>query len=152
MILVHSLMRIAARAALLSAFATPYELVHLMRTTKCTRIFVSPNHLPIALKAAKEIGFPEDRFYILEGHIEGKKSFADMIDDTRRKKLPRVGMKPAKKDDLLFIVMSSGTSGLPKCTPFLFHCAYLFILMHSHSRHVHTRYSNIYHNPVKDTS
>ncbi len=79
-----------------------------------TRLFVQPSLLEKAKSAAKDVGLSEDRIYILEGRIEAKRSYQDLVDDVRRREIPRVPVKRATKDTLAYLVFSSGTSGLPK--------------------------------------
>lgn len=99
---------------LLSAFATAYELAHALRTSKSTHVFVQPELLPKAREAAKEVGLPEDRIYVLEGKVDGKKSFQDLRDQVKARGTPTVPVKEVTKDTLAYLVFSSGTSGLPK--------------------------------------
>ncbi|KAH9936272.1 uncharacterized protein B0H18DRAFT_1081932 [Fomitopsis serialis] len=113
-VLVHSLLVLATPLALLSAYATAYELAYAIRTSKATCLFVGPDLFPVALQAAREVGLPEERIYVLSGHIKGKKSLADFIDETRERRTPAVPVRPATKDTLAYLVFSSGTTGLPK--------------------------------------
>ena len=86
--------------SLLSAYGTPFELAHALRTSKVTHMFVEPSLLPKALKAAKEVGVPESNIYILEGHSEGRKSFQDLIDDVKRAiKIPVIASSGAGKPE-----------------------------------------------------
>ncbi|KAI0078255.1 amp dependent CoA ligase [Panus rudis PR-1116 ss-1] len=112
--LVHSLLAIATPFALLPAFATPFELLHAIKTARPTCLFAHPSVLPQAIAAGKEIGLDESHVYVLEGKYENKKSFADLVADARRRKIPRVPVRPVVKDTLAYLVFSSGTSGLPK--------------------------------------
>ncbi|KAI0926941.1 hypothetical protein AcV5_007605 [Taiwanofungus camphoratus] len=113
-VLVHSLLYITTPFALISAFATPFELAHAFRTSKITRIFVQPALLPGALQVAREVGLTRDCIYIMGGRVNGKKGLGELIDDTRKRRSPRVSVKPAKRDTLAYLVFSSGTTGLPK--------------------------------------
>lgn len=117
--LVHALLAITTPIALLSAYATPYELAHALRTTKPKCIFAQPALLPNALAAAKEVGLPQDRIYILEGPTgeDGRLSLQDFVDRVKQRGIPREPIRPAKKDTLAYLVFSSGTSGLPKGGP-----------------------------------
>ena len=115
----HALLVITTPISLLSAFATPFELAHALRTSKVTRLFVQPQLLGTALTAAKEVGIPESRIFILEGRRVGHRSLQDLIDGSKGRGTPRVAVKPATRNTLAYLVFSSGTSGLPKgmCVP-----------------------------------
>lgn len=110
----NSLIYAAIPIGLLSAFATAYELAHALRTSKSTHLFVQPELLPKALEAAKQVGLPEDRIFILEGSSPGRKSLEDLRDNVRRLGTPIVPVKEVTKNTLAYLVFSSGTSGLPK--------------------------------------
>lgn len=112
--LVHSLLALATPIALLSAYATAYELGYALRTSKATCLFVGPDLYSVARQAASEVGIPEERIFVLQGRVKGKKSLADFIDDARERRLPIVPTRPAKRDTLAYLVFSSGTTGLPK--------------------------------------
>lgn len=99
---------------LLSAYATPYELAHALKTSTSTHLFVQPELLPKALEAAKQVGLPEERIYILEGTANGRRAFRDMRDTIRLLGTPIVPVKQVTKNTLAYLVFSSGTSGLPK--------------------------------------
>ncbi|KZT12012.1 acetyl-CoA synthetase-like protein [Laetiporus sulphureus 93-53] len=113
-VLVNALLVITTPFALLSAYSTPFELAQSLRTSKATRLFVQSDLLSIALQAAKEVGLPEDRIYILHGHVKGKETLDDLIQHARQQRLLRVQVKPVKKDTLAYLVFSSGTTGRSK--------------------------------------
>ncbi|KAK7682379.1 hypothetical protein QCA50_014584 [Cerrena zonata] len=98
----------------LSSYSTHFELCHLLRTSKCTVLFVHAGLLQKALSAAKEVGLSEDRIFIIEGQVPGRKSLQDLLDETRKRGIPRELPRPAKKDTLAYLMFSSGTTGLPK--------------------------------------
>jgi long-subunit acyl-CoA synthetase (AMP-forming) len=100
--------------AMLSSYSTPFELNHGFRLSKITRLFVHPKLLAIALEVANEVGFPEDKIYILGSRVQGRTSYEQLIDRVRGSQIPRIAVRPAKKDTLAYLVFSSGTSGLPK--------------------------------------
>ncbi|KAG2109212.1 hypothetical protein BD769DRAFT_1498102 [Suillus cothurnatus] len=108
--LLHSLLAIAVPFAMISGFSTPFEFKHAVSLSQATRIFVSPSLLPLALTS----GLPDDRIYLLEGHIEGRLSYEDLVNRARRNRIPRLPIKHATRDTLAYLVFSSGTSGLPK--------------------------------------
>ncbi|EGN93819.1 hypothetical protein SERLA73DRAFT_144812, partial [Serpula lacrymans var. lacrymans S7.3] len=108
--LVHSLLVITVPFALLSSYYTPYELKHAITLSKATRIFASPSYVSQLISA----GFPEDRIYILEGNVPGRKSFQDLISHVHNNEILRVPIRHAKVNTLAYLIFSSGTSGLPK--------------------------------------
>ncbi|KAI0632176.1 acetyl-CoA synthetase-like protein [Trametes polyzona] len=112
--LVHALLRVAIPFALIPASSTAFELQHLFRTSEATRLFVHPSLLPQALGVAPEVGLSEDRVYILEGRVEGRRNLAGAIKAVREHQVPRVPSRPVTRDTLAYLVFSSGTSGLPK--------------------------------------
>lgn len=115
--LIHALWAITAPFALLSSHSTPFELEHLLRTSRVTRLFVHPNALDRAVFVATKLGLSEDRIHILEGHVPNRLSLDDVIYNTRDIQ----GVKPrqAGKDTLAYLLFSSGTSGPPKGSPIL---------------------------------
>ncbi|KAF9451831.1 acetyl-CoA synthetase-like protein [Macrolepiota fuliginosa MF-IS2] len=112
--LVHSCLMIATPFALISSYSTPFELKHALTLSKATRLFVDANLLTTLLPVAKEAGIPSDKIYLLRGEASGFKSVQDFVNDTNKKNIPFVGIRPVKNDTLAYLVFSSGTSGLPK--------------------------------------
>lgn len=110
----HSLLRAAIPFALIPASSTAFELQHLFRTSEATRLFVHPSLLPQALDVSQKVGIVEDRIYILEGRVEGRKNLSGAIAEVRKRQVPRVPSRPVTRDTLAYLVFSSGTSGLPK--------------------------------------
>ncbi|KAJ7133434.1 hypothetical protein C8R44DRAFT_663999 [Mycena epipterygia] len=115
--IVHSLIAVTTPFALISTYSTRFELVHGLKLTKATRLFVDAKLLKNVLAAIEDpdVHIARDKIYILSGQpTKNRKSFSQMIDAVQRKKTPLEPVRPAKKDTLLYLVMSSGTSGLPK--------------------------------------
>ncbi|KAJ6494154.1 hypothetical protein DFH09DRAFT_1265636 [Mycena vulgaris] len=115
--IVHSLVMIATPFALISSYSTRFELIHALKLTKATRLFVDAKFLKNVLAAIEDpdVHIRQDKIFILSGHPpKGRKSFGQMIDAVERKKIPLEPVRPAKRDTLAYLVMSSGTSGLPK--------------------------------------
>jgi acyl-CoA synthetase (AMP-forming)/AMP-acid ligase II len=111
--LVHALLTLTVPFALLSSHSTPFELQHTLNLTKPSRLFVDAESLPRAVKVAQEHGISKDKIYVLTGKTPaGFLSFEDIVKKGRS--LKRIGVKEAKKNTLAFLVLSSGTSGLPK--------------------------------------
>lgn len=105
---------IATPFALISAYSTEGELLHALRTIKPSRLFVHASLWEQAVSASSHLGISLDRLHVLEGHVEGKKNFGDMLEYARRCRVPKIQARPANKDTLAYLVFSSGTSGLPK--------------------------------------
>ncbi|KAF7364684.1 hypothetical protein MVEN_00338000 [Mycena venus] len=115
--IVVSLLRIATPFALISTHSTRFELVHALKLTQATRLFVDPKQLKNALAVIQDpdIHISPDKVYILSGQpVHGRRSFSQMVDAVRRKKAPLEPVRGAQKSTLAYLVMSSGTSGLPK--------------------------------------
>ncbi|TCD62313.1 hypothetical protein EIP91_007080 [Steccherinum ochraceum] len=114
MTLIHSCFVLGVPFALISAFSTPYELVHSLKTARPTRLFIHPSLHQRAVVAAKECGLPLDRVYALQGSIPDSPSFWHLIQDVRVRGIARVPVKAVSKTALAYLVFSSGTGGLPK--------------------------------------
>ena len=115
--IVQSLLALTTPFALISAYSTPFELTHALQLSKCTRLFVNAQLLPLVLPVAKKVGIPSSMIYVLDGHSKGRQSFSDFLGDARMKSIPAVSARPAAKDTLAYLVFSSGTTGLPKGSP-----------------------------------
>lgn len=112
--LVHSCLTITTPFALISSYSTTFELKHAFTLSKATRLFVDAKLLPNLLPVANEVGIPTDKIYLLLGNAPGFKTVHDFVSDTNERRIPFIGIRPAKNDTLAYLVFSSGTSGLPK--------------------------------------
>lgn len=110
----HALFRVAIPFSLIPSGATAFELDHLLRTSEVSRLLVHPTLLPQALEAARKLGLPDDRVYVLQGGAPGRQTLAHASREVRKRNVSRVLTKPIKRDTLAYLVFSSGTSGLPK--------------------------------------
>ncbi|KAJ6515185.1 hypothetical protein C8R47DRAFT_1276472 [Mycena vitilis] len=113
----HSLLMITTPFALISTYSTRFELVHALRLIKATRLFVDAKLLKNVLAATEDLDvcINPEHIYILAGSPPcGRRSFRQMVDSVQRKNVPLEPVRPAKKDTLAYLIMSSGTSGLPK--------------------------------------
>ena len=118
MALIHSLLAAGIPFALFPASPTPYELRHLVKVSKIKKIFTSPRNFESARIAAKEAGFSEsDGIFILEGKVEGRLSFDDLVRSVEEPAEDYA--KPVEKDALACLAFSSGTAGPPKGESFL---------------------------------
>jgi long-subunit acyl-CoA synthetase (AMP-forming) len=114
---VHSLLMITTAFALISSYSTRFELVHALKLTKVTRLFVDAKLLKNVLAAIDDpaVQVTPDRIYILTGQpVGGRESFGQMVDAVQRNKVAPEPVREAQRDTLAYLVMSSGTSGLPK--------------------------------------
>ena len=99
--------------ALFPASPTPYELKHLVKVSKVRKVFTSPRNFENARIVAKEAGFSEsDGIFILEGKVEGKRSFDDLVCSV--KEPAKNYVKTVNRDALAYLIFSSGTTGPPK--------------------------------------
>ncbi|KAJ7342708.1 hypothetical protein DFH08DRAFT_1010977 [Mycena albidolilacea] len=115
--LVVSLLRITTPFALISTHSTHFELVHALKLTKATRIFVDPKLLKNVVAAIEDpdVHITRDKVYIMSGpSVHGRKSFSQMVATIKRKRVTVEPVRPATAHTLAYLVMSSGTSGLPK--------------------------------------
>ncbi|KAH7923339.1 acetyl-CoA synthetase-like protein [Leucogyrophana mollusca] len=108
--LLHSCLIMTVPFTMFSSYSTAYEFKHAVTLSQATRIFVSASLLPLALSS----GLPDDRIYILDGHVDGRTSFDDLVSQVRKNSIPRLPIRHAKRDTLAYLIFSSGTSGLPK--------------------------------------
>jgi acyl-CoA synthetase (AMP-forming)/AMP-acid ligase II len=128
-VLVHSLLALTIPFALLSFYSTKFELSHALQLCKVTRLFVHPNVLGLATSVAQELGIPASKIHVLGGTVPGRRCFDEIVH--AGKSLDRVTVKPAKRDTLAYLVLSSGTSGLSKGVMTthgnLAHCFYQYV-------------------------
>lgn len=110
----NSLLTITTPFALLPSHSKQFELVHLLKLSQLSKLFVQPKYLESARAASKQVGLSEDNIFLLEGASPGKISLDDLIRDVEERKVPAVDIRPAEKDTLAYLVFSSGTTGLPK--------------------------------------
>ncbi|KIK90748.1 hypothetical protein PAXRUDRAFT_831419 [Paxillus rubicundulus Ve08.2h10] len=108
--LLHSLLAITVPFVMFSSFSTPFEFEYTMKLSGATRLFVSPSLLNLALSS----GLPPDCIYILEGEVQGRTSYGDLVSRVQIDKMPRLPIAHATRDTLAYLIFSSGTSGLPK--------------------------------------
>lgn len=112
----HSLLIITTPFALIpiDAELTPFDLKQALESMEPSRIFVEPEFLPLLLSVVGDTKIPAERIYILAGSIEGYRSFQGMIHDVQSRDMPVISPRPAAKDTLAYLLLSSGTTGLPK--------------------------------------
>ncbi|PFH48608.1 hypothetical protein AMATHDRAFT_65004 [Amanita thiersii Skay4041] len=124
---VHACFAIATPVALIASYSTHFELKHALQLSKLTCLFVDEKFVPLALSVATEVGISLRSIYVMTGHVSGRKSFSQMIDDVRVKGVKKVDARPVSDDTLACLVFSSGTSGLPKAV-MISHGNFKFVL------------------------
>jgi acyl-CoA synthetase (AMP-forming)/AMP-acid ligase II len=113
--IILALCSLAVPFACCSAYATQYELAHSLRLSKASHIFVHADLLDTALQGAHEVGIPRSRVYILEGKANAEfTSLEEFIARAEKRNLSPIVPRPVTRDQLAFLLFSSGTTGLPK--------------------------------------
>ncbi|KAG8785673.1 hypothetical protein FRC12_017290 [Ceratobasidium sp. 428] len=105
--------------ALLNSHSTARELVHQLKLSRPTHLIVGLTSLAVVKQALKFTGLPtKPGITVLEGNGHkahaGEISLQRLIDRVKERGAKPVGVLPAKRDTLAYLVFSSGTSGLPK--------------------------------------
>ncbi|RDW77729.1 hypothetical protein BP6252_05782 [Coleophoma cylindrospora] len=89
------------------------ELTHHLKDSGAKAIVTKAEFLPVASRAAKDAGIPNERVILIGDEVDDNgvfKHFTEIMDKSVTKK--QVAVKADK--DLAFLVYSSGTTGLPK--------------------------------------
>jgi acyl-CoA synthetase (AMP-forming)/AMP-acid ligase II len=113
---VHACLYIATPFALISALSKPFELKHALKLSKATCLFVDEKLLSAVLPIAKGLGISSMKIFPMSGHVSGRRSFSQLIDETRRRRADIIPVRSVRKDTLAYLIFSSGTTGLPKGT------------------------------------
>ncbi|TEB20120.1 acetyl-CoA synthetase-like protein [Coprinellus micaceus] len=112
--LIHACLIITTPFVLISSYSTPFELKHALTLSQASHLVVDEKFLPVALQVSAEIGLDATKIYVGCGNADGRRSIEDFVRHVRSKSIPFIGVRPAKRDTLAYLVFSSGTSGLPK--------------------------------------
>jgi len=93
----------------------PAEQTHaLLKQANVRTLFISPKRYVRSQETLAASSIPEERVFILQGHVEGKISLPDLINHVKLHGLLPVPTQPVRRETLACIMFSSGTTGLPK--------------------------------------
>lgn len=117
----HSIHRLSGICTPANVAYSPDELAHQLKSSGATVLFTCAPVLEVALKAAKAVGIPEDKIFLLEVPGAAQAGSFKTVDD-----LVELGRSSPEVDSLVwnkgqgarqpaFLCYSSGTSGLPVC-------------------------------------
>ncbi|KAG8742171.1 hypothetical protein FRC10_001927 [Ceratobasidium sp. 414] len=113
---VFALVQTTIPVALLNSHSTAPELAHQLKLSRPAHLIVGLTSLRVvkqALKLARLTIKPE--ITVLGNKARsGETSLQELIDRVKARSVKPVGVLPAKRDTLAYLVFSSGTSGLPK--------------------------------------
>ncbi|KIY74168.1 acetyl-CoA synthetase-like protein [Cylindrobasidium torrendii FP15055 ss-10] len=104
-LLLHAFISLNIPVALIAPYSKPLELAHCLKVTGVKKVFAGP----------RQLGFDWPKHvqrYAMNGRLDGVTSITDLLDAA--KDAPAVDVVPASRDDIAYLVFSSGTSGLPK--------------------------------------
>ncbi|KAH9975616.1 hypothetical protein BJV74DRAFT_888780 [Russula compacta] len=113
-ILALALLKISVPVALIPVHLPADETLALLKRANVKTLFTSPKQHARSLKAVVASGIPEERVFVLQGHVEGKTSLTDLIKHVKLYGLPTVPTQPVRSDTLACIMFSSRTTGFPK--------------------------------------
>ncbi|KAJ4030367.1 hypothetical protein NW756_010247 [Fusarium oxysporum] len=103
-----------------SAAHSASDLEHQLRSSGVKALFTCASRLDIAVKAAKTVGIPQDRIFILATPDDNSKLPFTTFDDLVKEGADLPKLEPLKwvkgqgARQVAFLCYSSGTSGLPK--------------------------------------
>lgn len=92
-------------------------MAHALKTAGTTMLLTLPAALPVAVAAAKAVGIPTQRIFLLEGQAEGFVNIQSLIAEAEQYTTPKPwSIPPGKtnKEVCGYLNFSSGTTGLPK--------------------------------------
>lgn len=109
------MLKIAVPVVLIPAHLAAEQTLALLKQTNVKTLFISPKRYVQSQETLAAFSIPEERVFILQGHVEGKISLPDLINHVKLHGLLPVPTQPVRRDTLACIMFSSGTtSGIPK--------------------------------------
>ena len=104
--------------ALIPVHLSAMETTALLKQENVRTVFVSSKRYASSCEAIMASGIPEERVFILRGHVKGKASLSDLIDDAKLHGVPPVPTRPVHGDTLACMIFSNGTNGFSKSLSF----------------------------------
>ena len=93
------------------------EMTYALKIAKSTILITLPASLEVALAAARNVGIPRERVFLLEGKVDGFLSVQDLIERGKGYTASEPYRIPRGKTNTNicgYLNFSSGTTGLPK--------------------------------------
>ena len=100
--------------ALIPVHLSTMETTALLERENVRTVFVSSKRYASSCDAIMASGIPEERVFILRGHVKGKTSLSDLIEYAKMHGVPPVPTRPVHGDTLACMMFSNGTNGFPK--------------------------------------
>jgi acyl-CoA synthetase (AMP-forming)/AMP-acid ligase II len=119
----HAIHRLSGIATPANVAYSASELEHQLRSSGAKALFTCVPVLETALKAAKAVGIPEDKIFIMDVPHHAKKPSFKSVDDLVNMGRSVPDLEPLKwvkgqgARQAAFLCYSSGTSGLPVSSP-----------------------------------
>lgn len=113
-VLALALLKISVPVALIPAHLSAMETIALLKRENIRTIFVSPKRYATSCDAITASGIPEERVFILHGHVKGRTSLSDLIEYAKMHGVPPVPTRPVSGDTLACMMFSNGTNGFFK--------------------------------------
>ncbi|KAK4649251.1 uncharacterized protein QC761_117270 [Podospora bellae-mahoneyi] len=116
----HSVHRLSGIATPANVAYSAGELEHQLRSSGAKALFTCVPVLETALTAAKAVGIPDDKIFIMDAPVHSKKLPYKTVDDLIQLGQSVPELEPLKwvkgqgERQVAFLCYSSGTSGLPK--------------------------------------
>jgi len=96
------------------------EMTYALKTANAKFLMTVPSAMVVAAAAAKNVGIPKERVFLLEGSLDGFTTMQQLLEigrsygDNGQTPSFKIPMGKTNKDVCGFLSFSSGTTGLPK--------------------------------------
>ncbi|KAI0304262.1 hypothetical protein B0F90DRAFT_1228622 [Multifurca ochricompacta] len=113
-VLALALLKISVPVVFIPAHLPTDDTTALLIRASIRTLFISPKLYARRLEAVMASGVPEERVFILQGHVEGKTNLSELINNVKLRSLPSVPTQPVRSDTLACVMFSNGTAGFSK--------------------------------------